>query len=144
MNNLTLVVMATLCTLLIACNKEEIVVPSNYGTQGTDNITVKFTDTNNVITSFDCTNAVVEYYNSTSALIELEFSDDTSITTYGDHISLVSTSTTELDVAVGSINHITEDLNISICGSVLCYENSVMTITGSGVDFIVDDIPTGF
>lgn len=140
--------MATLCTLLISCNKEDLINDSLEteltSRSVTNPIKVVSTTLSGNSTIHFCTKAAISYANA-HALVDLTFDNNTTVSYLATNASLIVASGYTLDVTIdGNTTVETEDLSVDICGGNLCYGNTSGTIVGTAHDFIIDDVDGGF
>jgi|GEM_PF-6764486 len=148
MNKLTLVVMVSLCTLLIACNKEEIAIestsPREFPTKSLNSLTVTYVTEEGQDTTLSCTKVELDYYNSESAKLKFVFQNDTSLNVNGDSIEILTIASNSLLVTPTNEEQFSaEDITVTVCGEELCYSDSKDNISGTAVGFIIDDEPAG-
>ena len=148
MNKLTLVIMASLCTLLIACNKEEIAADINYSeeieTRSLNGLTVTYTTVGGQDTTVSCTKLLVDYTEGTTANLHFVFGNDTSLNTDGDAIEVLSKTNYDLLVTpTGGAEYNDDDISINVCGEQLCYSNAIGSVAGIAAGFIIEDDAVG-
>jgi len=140
--------MASLCTLLIACNKEEIVTEANYTEEiqkrSTDDLTVTYLNSEGQEMSQSCTQVQISYYDTAVAQLSFVDQNNNSITTYGEDIEIVSNANDSVEVTpTGGLAFLMDDIIITVCGGVLCYTDSIGLKSGTAAGFIVEDDPQG-
>ena len=140
--------MATLCTLLIACNKEEIAADINYSekieTRSADNLSVRYTTAGGQDTTVSCTKLLIDYNEGSTAELLFEFSNNTSVDADGDNIEVLNTSNKGLLVTPTEGTQFSiDDITVTVCGEELCYSDTKQSVTGTATGFIVEDNPEG-
>jgi len=147
MNFLTKVTMAILCTLFIACSTHELdneTYDKQLFSRSSDPISVSYTNLDGTAVTSTCTKIEVDYSTTNIALFTLTKSDGTqSVNSASNAVASVATGY-ELELTVDGTNTVSAaDLSTTICETNLCYSNAEGTIIGTGLDFIIDEIPEG-
>lgn len=147
MNKFTLVIMAALCLVLSSCSDhlEEITSSERVEleTRSANYITATLTTPEGVTNTLQCTRAVVNYQDATSATVLVSYSNNTTSSSQANSISLSVPTTYILDVDASGTDLESVDLTIDLCGTNLCYKNNAGSISGTALDFIIEDTVTG-
>lgn len=148
MNKFSLVIMATLCSLLISCNREEIRNDVSIDVQlssraATNPIKVVSTTFSGSPTIYFCTQANLSYANA-QAVVDLTFYDNSSVSYTTTNATVTIDPSYTLAVTLdGNLSIETQDLYVEVCGAELCYEDSADSFSGTALDFIIDDVESG-
>lgn len=150
MNKLTLVSMAMLCVLLFSCSdldqepRTATELISLQSRSSSNNILFKYFSSQGQNITKECTRAELSYLNQSSADILLVLEDGTIYTDTGSNIKVTVAQGYELTVTAGQNEITVMDLNVTICIPELCYTNTEASISGSALEFIIEDDSMGF
>lgn len=147
MNKSTLAIMAILCTLLIACTKEESIQYQDYDTEintrGADNLDVDYVNDEGVITKSTAVNFTIDYFDDSIAFITSTHYEDDEVLCYGDDIDIRGINSSLILVNIDNEVISVPDISISVYGDKLSYTTSDGTVTGTALSFIVEEDPLG-
>lgn len=150
MNKLTLVSMAMLCTLLMACSEQVLLEekPDNLLLESrstSDNIITTYENESGSEENYNCDYLTVDYENSFHADIQMDFQNASTITTSGDDFFFKAKEGYVLKITIDATTVIeSSEFAIEVCGTQLCYTSENGIFSGTATDFIVDDDPSGF
>jgi len=149
MNKLTLVSMAALCLIFSSCAKEELSSESQPVTQlsprsNSNPIQLSYVAADGTAATVSCTHAGVSYQDVAVALLSVDVAGS-GISTYTvSEVELTTTQDYELSITLDDTTKLSsENLTIDLCDPSLCYSNSIGDLSGTALDFIIDDIPVG-
>lgn len=140
--------MATLCTLLISCNKEidypEIDGATQISSRSADPIAVLLQTEEGTQITTSCTKAMFDYNTTTTATVVLTFADSSTVSYQSAQTVLSVGAGLQLGITVdGGLVLGASELTVDVCSSELCYENNNGSIIGAALDFIIEDLPQG-
>lgn len=149
MSKFTLASMAVLCLLMSSCAKQEANLDTNTDTQlslrSSERISVKLVDLSGTEQSYSATDVTITYRDNYSATIQLAQEDGTTVIEYGDNLSLSVSEEYTMSIVIDASAPVeTDDLQIDVCGTTLCYSNLAENLSGQALEFIVEDVATGF
>lgn len=151
MKKFTFFVMAVPCLLMISCATEIATTEEEY----TDNvIEYRSAEKNNITTTFtSIVGDTTDYKNTQTALAYLSIEEIQATLVNENGTSLITTCNLAYSRATGeNVLLVTvdggtpfqaDDIQIDICNGQLCYKNSIETISGSGLNFIIEDLSEG-
>lgn len=141
--------MASLCLLFTACETHEQPIENNYDQdleiRSLDNISLQFKNASGNDTLIYCKSADVNFFDNTQAELILDFENSASVTCKGEDIRFTATNNFILEVYVDSnVSIQVDNIYLEVCEEDLCYTTSDPILFGNGLNFIVDDDPSGF
>ena len=107
-------------------------------------ISVKLVDLSGAEQNYSATDVAITYRDNSSATIQLGQEDGSTVTEYGDELSLSVSEEYTLSIIIDANAPVqTDDLQIDVCGTFLCYNNLSGNLSGQALEFIVEDVATG-
>lgn len=138
--------MAVLCLLMSSCTKQEVNLNTNtqLSLRSSEMISVKLVDLSGAEQNYSATDVAITYRDNSSATIQLGQEDGSTVTEYGDELSLSVSEEYTLSIIIDANAPVqTDDLQIDVCGTFLCYNNLSGNLSGQALEFIVEDVATG-
>ena len=141
---MNLLVMGLLCTLLISCAKDDGIIDMSNDqlveSRSANTLTVKYL--NDLEEEVSTTTDHVHVTQLQNLDINLSMTNVAGTTT--NVITSTATFSTisdhELDVIIDQTQNVTTDnLKINSCEPQVCYQNTSGTLTGTALDFIIED-----
>ena len=139
--------MAVLCICLSSCSKDELVAIDTHEQEvilrASEVMNVSYNDSSGTSHSVDCTETSVSYTNSSSSEIIFTYQDGSTQTVQGNDIEFTSLAGDLLVTKDVTTEITTSSFDLESCRDECCYSYNNGNNVGVGLNFIVEEEPTG-
>jgi len=147
MNKLYLISVALLCLFCMSCSQSETeeldTLSYELESRSVSPLTISYKTAAGIQKSENGDRVGISYLNTNKASITI-LSGEESLNTEGANIQVISANG-QLSVTLdGGTTLEVDDILIDPCGVTLCYEDSGLILSGTALEFIVEDLDSGF